>query len=160
MHGDYEVYEVFGEVLVPLLKDKPFADYLGVEAAYRYSDYNTVGETNTYKLGFDWSLSEDIRFRSVIARAVRAPNVGELFTPESAGSSRPTDPCDPSVINNAPPEFQQNRINNCAMLVPVGYQSFTLLTSTTEFCALQLIPMATDPDITLRRICQRIQKLL
>lgn len=135
VHGDYDVYEVFGEVLVPLLKDQPFADYLGVEAAYRFSDYNTVGQTDTYKFGLDWSLSEDIRIRSVFARAVRAPNVGELFTPESAGNSRPTDPCDPSVINNAPPEFQQNRINNCATLVPVGYQSFTLLTSTTVFTA-------------------------
>jgi outer membrane receptor protein involved in Fe transport len=93
--GEYDVTEAYGEVVVPILADRPFFEYLGLEAAARYSDYSTVGGVWSYKIGGDWAPTRDIRFRAVYARASRAPNIGELF----AGASQTfpsglTDPCE------------------------------------------------------------------
>ena len=56
-----------------------FADTLSVDAAYRYSDYDTL-TTDTYKFGADWAPIADIKFRGSYQKAVRAANVVELFT--------------------------------------------------------------------------------
>ena len=87
--------EGFVEARMPLIEDKPFAQSLDVETGYRYSSYNLGFETNTYKFGVDWSPVHAVRFRGSFARAVRAPNVVELFTPAALGldGTYNTDPC-------------------------------------------------------------------
>ena len=42
--GAINVKEVYGELLVPLLKDVPLFKALNLELGGRYSDYNTAGE--------------------------------------------------------------------------------------------------------------------
>lgn len=93
--GGYDVKDVFGEVRVPLLADRPFFHALNVEGAYRYSDYSTSGGVDAWKLGGDWAPSRDIRFRGSYQRVVRAPNIGELFGATSSISlvGRAVDPC-------------------------------------------------------------------
>ena len=78
--GDVSVREVFTELNVPLINDAPFVESMGLELAYRYSDYSSDFETDTYKIGLNWSPSDDLRFRGSFQRAVRAPNVVELFS--------------------------------------------------------------------------------
>ena len=73
-----EADEVFGELIIPVLKDMPFAHSLTVEGAYRYSDSNVGGDYDTWRYGGDWAPIEGFRLRAVRARAVRAPNPGEL----------------------------------------------------------------------------------
>lgn len=93
--GRYTVFEAYGEAVVPLIADQPFVKYLGIEGAVRYSDYSTLGSLWSYKLGGDWAPSSDIRFRGVYSRAVRAPNISELYS--GANQTFPTglvDPCD------------------------------------------------------------------
>ncbi len=68
------------EMSVPLVQGKPFAEQLSFDTAYRYSDYSSGIQTDTYKFGADWAPVEDIRFRASFQRAVRAPNIVELFT--------------------------------------------------------------------------------
>jgi outer membrane receptor protein involved in Fe transport len=87
--------EGFMEARMPLVEDKPFAQSLDVETGYRYSSYNLGFNTNTYKFGVDWSPVHDIRLRGSFARAVRAPNVVELFAPAAVGldGSINSDPC-------------------------------------------------------------------
>src|SRR3546814_16397325 len=51
----FNVSEAYGELVVPLLSDLPFARRLEVEGAYRYSDYSTVGATHAWKAGAMWS---------------------------------------------------------------------------------------------------------
>jgi outer membrane receptor protein involved in Fe transport len=77
--GETAVTDLFMEVNVPLLEGLPFADTLGFDAAYRYSDYDTL-TTDTYKLGLDWAPISDVKFRGSYQKAVRAANVVELFT--------------------------------------------------------------------------------
>lgn len=94
--GKYRVFEAYGETVVPILSDVPFAEYLGIEGAVRYGDYyDTVGSVWSYKIGGDWAPTQDIRFRAVYSRATRAPNIGELF--QGASQTFPTglvDPCE------------------------------------------------------------------
>jgi iron complex outermembrane recepter protein len=95
--GSYDVWDVFGEVSVPLLADQPFARELTADAAVRYSDYSTIGGATTWKTGLSWTPIDDVRFRGTYSEAVRAPNISELFEPGPgrvlpAGSIRVTRP--------------------------------------------------------------------
>jgi iron complex outermembrane receptor protein len=93
--GSFTVKEAYGEVNVPILKDLPFANSLNVRGAGRISDYSTIGSVKTWEVGADWAPIEDIRFRATLAKAVRAPNIGELFTgPSQTFPTGLTDPCE------------------------------------------------------------------
>lgn len=96
--GSYDVWEVFGELRVPLLADQPFAHYLGLEGGYRWSDYSTGQTTETWKYGGEWAPVDWMRFRALQQRAVRAPSLGELYATRQEGYPGVTtgnlDPCD------------------------------------------------------------------
>jgi len=105
--GGYKVYEGYGELIAPLLEDKAFFKSLTLEAGARYSSQqiNGGGTNNdwTYKVGLSWEPIDDVKLRGNYARAVRAPNIGELFSPVSTGlTSLATDPCAGSApVSNA-----------------------------------------------------------
>ncbi|THD53604.1 TonB-dependent receptor plug domain-containing protein, partial [Phenylobacterium sp.] len=48
VNGGFDVYELFGEARVPLISDMPFAKDVSLELGYRFSDYSSIGDTNTY----------------------------------------------------------------------------------------------------------------
>lgn len=81
--GAITAKELFGEIVVPIANDLPGIELLALEGAYRYSDYSSGFKTNTYKIGLNYSPVRDIRFRGSYQRAVRAPNVIELFSSQS-----------------------------------------------------------------------------
>ena len=91
--GGYEVKEIFGEASLPILEDAPLAESLIVELGYRYSDYSTSGGEPTYKIGLDWLPISELKVRASYNRAVRAPNVAELFAPQTLGLWGGSDPC-------------------------------------------------------------------
>ncbi|HEX5787435.1 MAG TPA: TonB-dependent receptor, partial [Woeseiaceae bacterium] len=93
VEGSIDVSEVYAEVAVPILADLPGIQDLSLRAAGRYSDYSTLGGFPAYNFGLEWSPIDDLRFRAVYARAVRAPNIGELFRPAAAGVTSIVDPC-------------------------------------------------------------------
>ncbi len=94
--GGYNVTEFFGELELPIIQDG-FIENLSFNGAYRYSKYDISNgrkvNTSTYKLGFDFTPISDIRFRAAYNRAVRAPNIQELFAAEFVGLDGSTDPC-------------------------------------------------------------------
>ncbi|HEX4969653.1 MAG TPA: TonB-dependent receptor [Steroidobacteraceae bacterium] len=91
--GSTKVTDLFTELRLPLVQDAPFADQLGLELAYRNSDYDPI-TTDTYKIGGDWAPVQDVRFRASYQRAVRAANVVELFTSQGFNLfDLPGDPC-------------------------------------------------------------------
>lgn len=92
--GSVDVSEIFGEIQIPLADDQPWAYSASIDAAYRRSEYDKFG-TDTYKIGADYAPVEDIRFRASYSRAVRAPNVIELFAAQGFGLfDIDFDPCD------------------------------------------------------------------
>lgn len=103
--GNYKVYEGYGELVAPLLEDKPGFKSLTLEAGARFSSQKIDGGgTNndwTYKVGLSWEPFDSVKLRGNYARAVRAPNIGELFSPVSTGlTSLATDPCAGTLVSN------------------------------------------------------------
>ncbi len=110
VNGSYNVKEVYGEVIAPLLQGKPFFENLTVEAGARYSAYevNAPGKPTfdafTWKAGGTWEFTKGFKIRGNYSRAVRAPNIGELFSPVARGlTNLGTDPCagtlDPASVD-------------------------------------------------------------
>jgi outer membrane receptor protein involved in Fe transport len=99
--GRYDVAEAFTELRVPLVQNMPFVEDFSLKGAYRYSSYNLAGKTDTYEYGAEWQPIDDVRFRASYNRAVRAPNVLELFTPQILGLFTANDPCSPKGFPSA-----------------------------------------------------------
>lgn len=111
IEASFNVTELFGEIVVPVLRYLPFAHRLEVEGAYRYSDYSTVGGTHAWKIGATWSPIADLTLRGVRSRSVRTPNFGELFEPNNVTQNNLSDPCEnPFIYASA------NREKNCLAL--------------------------------------------
>jgi iron complex outermembrane recepter protein len=91
--GEFSVSEMFTEMRLPLAQHQPLAEDLSIEAGYRYSSYTLGFDTNTYKLGLEWAPTTDVRFRASYQRAVRAPNITELYLPDSVALDGSEDPC-------------------------------------------------------------------
>lgn len=79
----YNVKEVFGEVLVPLLADVTLVENLEFNGAVRWTDYSTSGDVTTWKAGLTWDVTDDLRLRGTRSRDIRAPNLNDLFAPAS-----------------------------------------------------------------------------
>lgn len=94
INGSYFSGEVFGELNAPIISDRPFFNELTVEAGFRYADYSNAGGNWTYKFGGNYSPIRQVKFRGTYTRAVRAPNIGELFAPVTTGlNNLAVDPC-------------------------------------------------------------------
>ncbi|MEM1133609.1 MAG: TonB-dependent receptor [Pseudomonadota bacterium] len=92
--GGYDVLDVFGELVVPLIEGQSFAEELVLEAGVRFSDYSTAGTEWTWKVGGQWTPVIGLTFRGNFQRAARAPNIGELFLPQNTGlDNLGNDPC-------------------------------------------------------------------
>ncbi|KPF48784.1 TonB-dependent receptor [beta proteobacterium AAP121] len=91
--GQFDVTDGFIEARLPLLKDAPFAKSMVLSGAVRSGKYSTVGNTTSWTGAFEWSPVRDIRVRATQARAVRAPNINELYSPPSQTFPSVSDPC-------------------------------------------------------------------
>jgi outer membrane receptor protein involved in Fe transport len=113
--GSFRTNEVFGEVLVPLVRPQnnvPFIHSLELEAKARYVDNTVNGGFTTYTLGGRYAPVDDIEFRGNFTRSLRAPAVTELFTPISPAFNTVPDPCDArNITQGAKPATRQA---NCA----------------------------------------------
>lgn len=90
--GDITVWELYTELQVPLITDRPGFRELTVNGQYRYSDYTTNGngvtggfQTDAYGVQLVWAPVDALKLRAQYQRAVRAPNVIELFTGQDVG---------------------------------------------------------------------------
>ena len=95
--GTIRAKELFVEANVPIVADRAWAQMMALDLAYRWSDYNTTGSNSTYRIGVDWQITEPFRLRTGYNRAVRAPNIGELFGPQTLGLWTGVDPCSTST---------------------------------------------------------------
>ena len=101
INGEYDVKDVFGELIIPVVSDSFIRD-LTVELGARYSDYSTAGGEFTWKAGGTLSPTDWITYRGNYQRSSRAPNIGELFTPVSTFlTNLGADPCTPARAGTA-----------------------------------------------------------
>jgi iron complex outermembrane recepter protein len=116
VNGSVNSIDLFGEALVPLLSNLPFIQQLDMTLGYRYSDYSSIGGTQAYRADLDWTIIDGLRLRGGYNRAVRAPSVGELYSPlgtnymaiGQANASAPGgDPCDSNGFYMKGPNYAQ-----------------------------------------------------
>ncbi|MFC3079756.1 TonB-dependent receptor domain-containing protein [Phenylobacterium terrae] len=108
-NGEFDVYELFGELAVPIVRDLPFVESFDVNLAYRFSDYSTISQTDTWNIGAQWKVTDDLMIRASRARAVRAPNISELYLPQVQTFALITDPCDTRNVLAG----TEHRVANC-----------------------------------------------
>jgi iron complex outermembrane receptor protein len=106
--GDFHVTEAFVETNVPFL-DSVAAGKANLNLAGRWTEYSTSGVVYTWKIGSTWQTPyEPLRFRAVLSRDVRAPNLSELFAaPVTTNLPSFTNP-----FNNTSLTVTQNAIGN------------------------------------------------
>ncbi|MES2033013.1 MAG: TonB-dependent receptor [Pseudomonadota bacterium] len=101
LNGYLDFYDLFGEVAIPLLKDLPYVQALDLTLGARFSDNNLTGADTSWKAELSWQPIESLRFRGSVQKAVRSPNVAELFS--AAGEDNPEvfDPCNANLESGA-----------------------------------------------------------
>lgn len=93
LEGDFDVFEVFAELDIPLLADMPLAHELTLNLQARHSDFSNFGGADTWKVGLVYAPIEDLRIRANMGTSFRAPNVQELFGQGVQSFNTITDPC-------------------------------------------------------------------
>lgn len=98
--GGFDVTEFFLEAGIPLVEGAPFAEELGLDVGYRYSDYDFDLQTNTFGVRSGWAVNSGVKLRASFQRAIRGPNVQERFRPRGFNLfDMPGDPCGGPVTN-------------------------------------------------------------
>jgi outer membrane receptor protein involved in Fe transport len=87
LQGSYNVWEVFGETIVPLAMDTSFAKRLDANAAVRYMNYSGSGGIFAWKGGLDWQVLDELRLRATRSRDVRAGTLSERFDYSGTGAN-------------------------------------------------------------------------
>jgi len=152
--GEYNVDEVYLELNVPILADLPFANELTINAATRYSDYDTFGDTLNSKFGFKWKPIESLMFRGTWAEGFRAPTIADLYGGGSQTFSFYTDPCD-TVFGASRDATSATRARCVAELGPtIGnslrqlQQGFVPSTSAAPQTPVAFFSSSGNPDLT------------
>jgi iron complex outermembrane recepter protein len=121
--GEFDVSEIYGELLVPIVSDGPKGvEHFNLELGGRVSDWSMEHMPNltTYKALIDWAVSPRYRIRGGFNRAFRAPNLGELFSRRTqlfgaGGATR--DWCSenlssPGTFSATPPDYHADNPND------------------------------------------------
>ena len=97
--GSENVSEGNFELDAPLAKDLPLIELLSFNGAYRYTQYHAFGNgvasdfsANTWKLGLEWQVFDDLRFRAARSRDIRAPTLWDLYQQSLSSPSHSVDP--------------------------------------------------------------------
>ena len=114
------VWEFSGEVNVPILKDLPLVQRLDADLAGRYTDYSISGAVETWKVGLDWHVNDDLRFRGTTSIDIRAPTLNDLYSPTVSNSGPFLDP-----LTNYNPGGIQTRSGGNPALVPEVARTYT-----------------------------------
>jgi iron complex outermembrane receptor protein len=99
--GSYSLREGFAELLIPVLKDLPFAHSLNVDVGDRYSKYSNFGSTNNWKVALEYRPIEDLLLRGTVSKVFRAPLISDIFGGPLGSSPTASDPCVGLVGTNA-----------------------------------------------------------
>lgn len=97
--GANTVREIYAELNVPVWE---FAtgQSISTNLGYRKSDYTTSGIVDSWKVGLDVTLFEDLRWRFTKSRDVREPNLSERYF-TGAGGGTINDPAFGGAVNNS-----------------------------------------------------------
>ncbi len=114
-----KVDELFAEFRIPLLAEMTAVQELTLNLSGRYSEYNgDTGGVFAYNGSLEYMPIDGLRFRAGLARAVRAPNLSDLYSEQSQNFAGINDPCSSRFIGGGSPT---RRANCAAAGIPVTY---------------------------------------
>ncbi|MGR5259269.1 TonB-dependent receptor [Vibrio astriarenae] len=90
--GGYDVNSVYGELLIPILSDLAYAQYLEARVSARYDDYSTFGGANTMGYSFLYQPIDDLMLRGTYNEVFRAPSIADLYGGAQESADVLTDP--------------------------------------------------------------------
>ena len=117
--------EAFGEIQIPILKDRPFFKDLSFNGAARITNVEAVRKSDgftdkdtgnwTFKVGGNWAVNRWLRFRGTYGTSFRAPALFEQFKANESGfvSASRNDPCRRVDANLAQGNIGQLQHDRC-----------------------------------------------
>ena len=150
--GSDQVWEVFGEVEAPLLRDAPFAKELTLNGSFRYTDYDSYGDDTTYKIGLVYQPIDGVTLRGTYGTSYRAPALFEQFVGATTGFlSNANDRCN----SYGAPGVNPNRVANCTAEGLAGdFQSTTSVEVITAGGAEAGLAAETSTNMTIGLVLQ------
>jgi len=118
INGTLDWFDIFGEIYVPILANLPGVESFSITAGYRTTDNSASGMAESWKVTGDWTVTDWLRFRAGIQTAIRAPNIAELFAPQTPGFpniGNANDPCNTSGTIASDPLMGRNGPNGAAV---------------------------------------------
>ncbi len=142
IHRGLSLDEEFIELGGALVQDRPGIKNLIIDTGFRASDYSTSGRVSTGKFEITYEPIEDLRLRGSIQKAIRAPNLIELFNPQAIGlAASGQDPCAPDETTHQPTASLQD----CLKTVPADTASQAAFTAAYN---AGTIPQGTGSQLT------------
>lgn len=150
--GSDSVWEAFGEVEVPVLRDLPFAQELTLNGSFRYTDYDSYGDDTTYKVGAVYRPIDWLSLRATYGTSFRAPALFEQFVGATSGFlSSGADACNEYGAEGVNP----NRVANCgAEGLPKDYYATTGVQVISEGGADLGLAAETSTNLTIGAVFQ------
>lgn len=145
--GATKTTEFGGEIFAPL-----FANRLDLTAGFRISDQDVSGNGNSWNVGLEWRPTDSIFARSSFQQAIRAPNIGELFSAslgnevtvgDPATNPNAGDPCDIRTASRTGPNGAAVETICIAQGIPSGIIDTFQHTTTA-------LPASTGGNLTLQ----------
>lgn len=114
--GSDTTQAIFGEAVIPLLADLPAVQSLTATVSGRYTDVKSYGSGETYKVGLNWAVNDQFRFRATNGTSFRTPALFELYLADqtSFAGQRNVDPCINWESNQDAGLITDRVANNCA----------------------------------------------
>jgi iron complex outermembrane recepter protein len=113
--GKDNVGEIYGEIEIPILADMEYAKKLSVNGSIRFTEYDSYGSDETYKIGFIYSPTDWLSLRATQGTSFRAPALFEQYQgPTSGFRAASNDPCNDYGADGVNPSLAAN----CASELP------------------------------------------
>lgn len=136
--GTVRVKEGYVETDVPLASHQRWASSLSLNGAVRLTDYDTSGRVTTWKYGVVYEPQDWLRLRATRSRDIRAPNVGELFSPLTTGFQTVSGILTPTVSGGNPHLTPESATTTTAGLTVVGSGSLEGLRASVDYYDIDL----------------------
>jgi len=98
--GETNTTEFGGELLVPLVDGETLIESLDLTAGFRSSNQDVTGNGNSWNVGLEWRPSETTFVRTSLQHALRAPNIGELYSASLGSEVTVGDPGDDANLGD------------------------------------------------------------
>lgn len=136
--GTIRVKEGYMETDVPLARHQRWADSLSLNGAARWTDYDTSGSVTTWKYGAVYEPTGWLRLRATRSRDIRAPNVGELYSPAVSGFQTVSGVLTPTVSGGNTHLTPESATTTTAGFAVAGSGSFEGLRASVDYYDIDL----------------------